>query len=88
MKNNNEKQPKSWKQIKIFDSYQEASTFAQSYGTAAGYDEQLLVKIRRCGPGGSKFKIKIWHPDFVKPKKTKKEKKNVQNKKTVSKSKS
>jgi len=33
-----------------------------------------LVKIRRCGEGGSRFKVKLWHPDFTAPKKKKKNK--------------
>ncbi len=68
----NNKQSKTWKQVKILDTYEEASAFAESYRRDSGYDERLLVKIRRCGPAGSRFKIKVWHPDYVKPKNNKK----------------
>ena len=30
---------------------------------------------KRCGTEGRRFKIKVWHPDFVKPKNNKKRKK-------------
>ena len=71
----NNKQNKVWKQVKILETYDEASAFAESYRQGSGYDERLLVKIRRCGPGGTRFKIKVWHPDYVKPKNNKKRKK-------------
>ena len=64
---------KSWKKVAIFDNYSDASEKKLKL-LAEESSDQLLVKIRRCGPGGSRVKVKVWHPDFVKPKK---EKKNV-----------
>lgn len=64
---------KSWKKVAIFNNYSDASEKRQKL-LAEDSSDQLLVKIRRCGPRGSRFKVKVWHPDFVKPKK---EKKNV-----------
>ena len=43
----------SWKQIKIFKTYAEASEKLTSLAEQ-GHD---AVKIRRCGPGGLSFKV-------------------------------
>ena len=71
----NKENNKSWKSVGIKNTYEEAARFVQSYRAGAGHDEQLLIKIKRCGIDGRRFKIKVWHPDFVKPKNNKKRKK-------------
>ena len=59
-----DKTQKKWHKVKVFDSYEEASTLRDSLITE---DENsgLLVKIRRCGPNGTKFKVKTWRPTTV-----------------------
>ena len=65
---------KSWKKKGVVATYEEARIRADEL---LAEDAQTLVKIKRCGPGGTQFKIKMWHPDYDKPKKkgNKKEKK-------------
>ena len=63
---------KSWKKKAVVATYEEARIRADEL---LAEDPQTLVKIRRCGPGGTQFKIKMWHPDYNKPNKKKKEKK-------------
>ena len=58
---------KSWKKVAIESTY-EAARLRKERLLAESPDGQLLVKIRRCGPSGTQFKLKVWHPDFVKPK--------------------
>ncbi len=67
---------KSWKKVAIFDTYELAS---DRKNKLIEKDEsgELKVKIKRCGPEGTKFKIKIWHPDYVKPKSKKKKTKST-----------
>jgi len=36
-------------------------------------DNKLLVKVKRCGPDGIRFKVKSWYPP--EPKKNKKKRK-------------
>jgi len=62
---------KSWKKKGIVATYEEARIRADEL---LAEDSQTLVKIRRCGPGGTQYKIKMWHPDYDKSNK-KKEKK-------------
>ncbi len=68
--------PKKWKSVKILDTYENANSLREEL--LAGDDtSKLEVKIRRCGDGGSKFKVKSWYP----PKKTNKAKKGSKNEK-------
>ena len=64
--------PKIWKKIKIFNTYKEASDLKEEL-LAADEENSLLVKIRRCGDGGTQFKVKSWSPP--EPKNNKKRKK-------------
>ena len=52
---------KSWRTEKILESYEAASAYKKSLLTADSEDK-LLVKIRRCGPEGTMFKVKSWYP--------------------------
>ena len=52
--------PKRWKTLKVFNSYSEADDFRKSL-LAEDSTGDLSVKVRRCGEGGSKFKIKTWN---------------------------
>ena len=65
----NEERSKQWKKITIVKTYEEASKRKE---TLLAEDDQNLVKIKRCGPDGTLFKVKLWHPEFVAPKKNKK----------------
>ena len=70
---------KSWKKIgKITNTYDEARAIADAMFQQLAADDDLPgaeIKIRRCGPGGTQFKVKMWHPDYTKPKNNKKRKK-------------
>ena len=60
------------------NTYDEARTIADELFRQFTADEEQLgveIKIKRCGPGGTQFKIKVWHPDPEKPKNNKKRKK-------------
>ena len=52
---------KSWKTEKVLESYETANTYKNSL-LSTDPDNKLLVKIRRCGPGGTRFKVKSWYP--------------------------
>ena len=66
---------KSWKQEGIFDTYEEADS-TRAVMLSMNTDNKLLVKVKRCGPGGSKFMVKSrLNPKYDKPKEKKKTKK-------------
>jgi hypothetical protein len=57
-----EKTPKKWQKVRIFDSYEDANTLRSVL--LDNDDTGLLeVKVRRCGPGGSQFKVKRYFPE-------------------------
>ena len=73
---NEESTPKQWKKVKVYNTYQEA--LDHKVGILSEFEVTGgLVKIRRCGEGGTQFKVKFWHPDFAAPKKKKKSKNNT-----------
>jgi len=57
-----EKAPKTWKTRGIYNTYLDASEIKELLLTN---DEtgDLEVKIRRCGPGGIRYKIKTYFPE-------------------------
>jgi len=63
---------KSWKQEGVFDTYEEADS-TRAVMLSMNTDNKLLVKVKRCGPGGIRFKVKSWYPP--EPKKNKKKRK-------------
>ena len=81
----NKENNKSWKKVGYFNTYEEAQERKTALHAEHTEDNELIVKINRCGPGGSRFALKMWHPAFVKPKK---EKKNVRKTKKSKNSKS
>ena len=68
----NKENNKSWKKVGYFNTYEEARTRKNELHSEYTTDNDLLIKINRCGPGGSRFTVKVWHPDFVTPKNNKK----------------
>jgi len=42
-----------WKNVAYYDNYHEATTHRGSLV------DELKVKVRRCGPGGTKFVVKV-----------------------------
>ena len=57
-----EKTPKKWQKVRIFDSYGDANELRSVL--LDNDDTGLLeVKVRRCGPGGSQFKVKKYFPE-------------------------
>ena len=57
-----EKTPKKWQKVRIFDSYEDANTLRAVL--LDNDDTGLLeVKVRRCGPRGSQFKVKKYFPE-------------------------
>jgi len=57
-----EKKSKIWKKVKIFNSYEEAANRKVKMLSEDDTSE-LLVKIRRCGDGGTRFKVVYWRPE-------------------------
>jgi hypothetical protein len=55
------KLPKRWKNVKILDTYESANSLRQEL-LSSDETAKLQVKIRRCGDGGSRFKVKSWYP--------------------------
>tara|TARA_Y100000996_G_scaffold370542_1_gene318223 strand:- start:1738 stop:1929 length:192 start_codon:yes stop_codon:yes gene_type:complete len=57
-----EKTPKKWQKVRIFDNYSDADELRN---TLKNNDDTglLEVKVRRCGPGGSQFKVKKYFPE-------------------------
>tara|TARA_R110002020_G_scaffold93344_4_gene225267 strand:- start:2040 stop:2231 length:192 start_codon:yes stop_codon:yes gene_type:complete len=57
-----EKTPKKWQKVRIFDSYSDANELRSVL--LSNDDTGLLeVKVRRCGPGGTQFKVKKHFPE-------------------------
>ena len=57
-----EKKSKIWKKVKIFNSYEEAAN-RKAKMLFEDDTSELLVKIRRCGDGGTRFKVVYWRPE-------------------------
>ena len=55
------KLPKKWKNVKILDTYESANSLREEL-LSSDETAKLQVKIRRCGDGGSRFKVKSWYP--------------------------
>ena len=72
----NKENNKKWRKVGIESSYEAAVARKEQLLSEHTADSDFLVKIRRCGPGGTQFKLKVWHPDFVKPKNNKKKRSN------------
>ena len=56
-----EKKNKSWKKDRIFNSYEEAANHKAKM-LFEDDTSDLLVKIRRCDDGGTRFKVIYWRP--------------------------
>ncbi len=56
-----EKQTKTWQKIKVFDTYDEADALRTELKSEDG-NSDLEIKIRRCGPYGTQFKVKTHRP--------------------------
>jgi len=52
----------NWKSHKVFDDY----TSADAERNKLLEDGKEFIKIKRCGPDGIRFKVKIGHPVKVK----------------------
>ncbi len=65
------KTPKSWKTMGTYNSFEDADLVRNQLLSSSS--EGTLIKVRRCGPGGTSFKVKQWTP--VKLSKKKKSKK-------------
>tara|TARA_B100000214_G_scaffold375427_1_gene361716 strand:+ start:2516 stop:2710 length:195 start_codon:yes stop_codon:yes gene_type:complete len=52
---------KKWQKIKIFNTYDEANKLRNELKNEPG-NENLEIKIRRCGPLGTQFKVKTYRP--------------------------
>jgi len=57
-----EKIPKKWQKVRIFDNYDDANELRC---TLKDNDDTglLEVKVHRCGPEGSQFKVKKTFPE-------------------------
>jgi len=57
-----EKTPKKWQKVRIFNNYDDANELRCVLKD--NDDTGLLeVKIHRCGPDGSQFKVKKYFPE-------------------------
>jgi hypothetical protein len=56
-----EKSTKTWQKVKVFDTYDEADALRTELQSTEG-NSDLQIKIRRCGPGGTQFKVKTHRP--------------------------
>ena len=57
-----EKTPKKWQKVRIFDNYNDANELRCTLKD--NDDTNLLeVKVHRCGPEGSQFKVKKHFPE-------------------------
>jgi hypothetical protein len=56
-----EKPTKTWQKIKVFDTYGEAAELRSKLQNEEG-NSDLEIKIRRCGPSGTQFKVKTHRP--------------------------
>ena len=56
-----EKPTKKWQKIKVFNTYDEANDLRNKLQAEEG-NSDLEVKIRRCGDGGTQFKVKTHRP--------------------------
>ena len=56
-----EKPTKTWQKIKVFDTYDEADSLRTELQNKEG-NSDLEIKIRRCGPIGTQFKVKTHRP--------------------------
>ena len=62
-----EKTPKKWQKVRIFNNYDDANELRCVLKD--NDDTGLLeVKIHRCGPDGSQFKVKKYFPELKKGK--------------------
>ena len=50
---------KKWKTVKILSTYEDASGLKNKL-LAEDKTSTLQIKIKRCGDGGSNFKVKSW----------------------------
>tara|TARA_R100000030_G_C3215664_1_gene114540 strand:+ start:179 stop:373 length:195 start_codon:yes stop_codon:yes gene_type:complete len=55
---------KKWQKIKIFDTYHEANTLRHQLKNESG-NEDLEIRVKRCGPGGTRFKVKTYRPSTI-----------------------
>ena len=64
----NKEKNKSWQKVKIFNNYVDANELRNVL--LDNDDTGLLeIKVRRCGPNGSQFKVKKYFPNLKKGKK-------------------
>ena len=61
------KTQKKWEKVRIFDTYQDANELRSVLldNDDTGF---LEVRVRRCGPGGTQFKVKKYFPEQKKGK--------------------
>ena len=60
-----EKKPKKWQKVRIFYTYQDANDLRSVL--LDNDDTGLLeIRVRRCGPRGSQFKVKKYFPELKK----------------------
>ncbi len=52
---------KKWQKIKIFNTYEQADQLRNELKNDPE-NENLEIKIRRCGPRGTQFKVKTYRP--------------------------
>ena len=58
---NEKKMNKQWKQVKIFETFEEADTLRKKM-LEGDKTSKLEIKVRRCGEEGTQFKVKSHYP--------------------------
>jgi len=88
MNPNSTVEQKRWKQVgRLVNSYEEARAIAEDTIKRLTTEDDIPgveIKIKRCGPAGTRFKIKVWYPALAPKKKKKNEKAKKRNKTSAS----
>ena len=56
--------PKSWKRVGIYNTYEDASVVKNQL--LVDSPDGSMAKIKRCGPAGINFQVKLWVPAKLK----------------------
>ena len=67
---------KIWKRVGLFDKYEDAAAHKAKVLEGAEDASELEVKIKRCGPEGSRFQVKLWAAPSLRLNKKQKKAKN------------
>jgi len=55
-----EPQNKIWKRVGLFNKYEDALAHKEKVLSSIEDPSELEIKIKRCGPDGTQFQVKLW----------------------------